>query len=339
MAVWLIRSRNDEDENAALEVGLALIGFTSVGNLATARNLKEFQQFCERALAGKSPTSVVRMVAQLWAFRGRIKQDDLVLMPRQVRGSVAVGRITGPYEYRDGLPGGARHVRAVEWLRRALPRSLFDEDLLLSLSAAASVASIRRRNGESRVRVMAGLDATAGIGGAVLDSEDILDEDCGTHLEENARDQLRSRLERHFPGVELARLVEAVLQAQGYRTHRRAPDAGGAVTILAGRGVMGLERPRVCVQVHTSALPQSADAVKDFQASVQNHDADQGLMVAWRGFHGVAVAESRQRYFHLRLWDDEDLMDAVMDVYEGLPVAIQASLALRKIWIPIPEED
>jgi len=40
MALWLIRSRNTDDEVAALEQGLAIIGFTDVANLGTARNMK-----------------------------------------------------------------------------------------------------------------------------------------------------------------------------------------------------------------------------------------------------------------------------------------------------------
>ena len=73
MALWLIRSRNAEDEAAALKHGLVVIGFTDVANLGTARNMKEFQLFCQRALAGKSPSFVSHILSQLWAFRTRIK--------------------------------------------------------------------------------------------------------------------------------------------------------------------------------------------------------------------------------------------------------------------------
>ncbi len=171
MALWLIRSRNAEDEAAALKHGLVVIGFTDVANLGTARNMKEFQLFCQRALAGKSPSSVSHILSQLWAFRTRIKQEDLVLMPRQKRGGVAVGKITGAYEYRDGLPGGSRHVRKVEWIRREIPRSILDEDILLSLSAAASVVAIRRRNGEARIRTLVGLQAPTTLTSGAAESE------------------------------------------------------------------------------------------------------------------------------------------------------------------------
>jgi len=339
MALWLIRSRNAEDEAAALSNGLAVIGFTDVANLGATRNMKEFQLFCQRALAGKSPGSISRTLNQLWAFRSRIKQGDLLLMPRQKRGGVAVGKFTGVYEYRDGLPGGSRHVRKVEWIRREIPRSILDEDILLSISAAATVAAIRRRDGEARIRTLVGLQAPTTLTSGAAESEDALDQDCGTNLEENARDQLRLRMEKRFPGPELATLVDALLQAQGYRTHRTAPDEDGTVNIMAGGGPMGLESPRVCAQVRSSPKPEGADVVKDFQATVKNCGAEQGLLIAWRGFQGAAVAESQGRFFEVRLWDDEDIIEAVMAAYDRLPRAIQASLSLRRIWIPIPENE
>jgi restriction system protein len=102
---------------------------------------------------------------------------------------------------------------------------------------------------------------------------------------------------------------------------------------------MGLESPRVCAQVCSSPKPVDANAVKDFQAAVKNCGADQGLLIAWRGFQGAAVAESEGRFFDVRLWNDEDVIEAVMAVYDRLPTAIQTSLALRRIWVPIPEEE
>ena len=78
--------------------------------------------------------------------------------------------------------------------------------------------------------------------------------------------------------------------------------------------------------------------VKDFQAAVKNCGAEQGLLIAWRGFQGAAGA-SQGRFFDVRLWDDEDVIEAVMAVYDRLPTAIQASLSLRRIWIPIPEDE
>ncbi len=334
MALWMMRAPNSEDEAAALQQGLAILGFTKVPNLGTPRNFKEFQLLCQRALAGESTTAIARSSNQLWAFRSRLKQGDLILSPRHKRGGVAIGKVTGPYEYRAGLPGGSRHVRPVEWIRREIPRSLFEEDLLLSLSTAASIASIRKRDGEERVRALAGLEAPDKLGSAAATTE-MEDEGYGIHFEESARDQVRLRIQQRFGGQELTVLVDGLLQAQGYRTHHMPAGGDGAVLIMAGRGPMGLEPPRLCVQVCVGPAPEDPNTVKDFQAAVKNHGADQGLLIAWRGFQGVAVDDSQKRFFELRLWDDEDLIDAVVAAYEELPPAVRSALRLRRVWVPM----
>lgn len=54
-------------------------------------------------------------------------------------------------------------------------------------------------------------------------------------------------INRKFKGPALARLVDGVLQAQGYVTLNSEPGADGGVDILAGSGPMGFSAPRLCV--------------------------------------------------------------------------------------------
>ncbi len=49
--------------------------------------------------------------------------------------------------------------------------------------------------------------------------------------------------------------------------------------------------------------------------------------------------ESRQIFFQIRLWDSEDLMDALFAHYEKLSEDIQAELPLKRIWtLVLPDE-
>ena len=54
-------------------------------------------------------------------------------------------------------------------------------------------------------------------------------------IEEIARDQITRYLEVNFQGHDLARLVDAVLQAQGYTTRVSEAGPDGGADILAGR--------------------------------------------------------------------------------------------------------
>ena len=67
---------------------------------------------------------------QLWAFAVAMKEGDLVVLPRKLTSQIAIGRVTGPYEYRQ-VDDAFRHTRPVEWLQTDLPRTVFEQALLV----------------------------------------------------------------------------------------------------------------------------------------------------------------------------------------------------------------
>jgi restriction system protein len=64
--------------------------------------------------------------------------------------------------------------------------------------------------------------------------------------------------------------------------------------------------------------------------------ADQGLLVAWRGFKGTVRVEAKQDYFKMRLWDAEDLLTALFSVYDRLPEDVRTELPLQRLWALVP---
>ena len=134
-----------------------------------------------------------------------------------------------------------------------------------------------------------------------------------------AHDQIVKRIQSRFTGHALARLVDAVLQADGWETKISPPGADGGVDILAGRGSLGLDAPRLCVQVKSQNSPADVTVYRTLQGTMQTFKAEQGLLVCWGGVNKVVLAESRQGHFMVRLWDSRDLVRAIYRTYERLP--------------------
>ena len=109
--------------------------------------------------------------------------------------------------------------------------------------------------------------------------------------------------------------------------------------IIAGRGPLGFDAPRLCVQVKATAARSDVKVVRELLGVLPHRRADQGLLVSWGGFTEPASKEANQSYFSLRLWDSERLLQALLDNYERLPPEIQAELPLKRIWTLVPEED
>lgn len=93
-----------------------------------------------------------------------------------------------------------------------------------------------------------------------------------------ARDQILDNLNKKFKGHDLSRLVEAILQAQGYITKQFDPGPDEGIDILAGSGPMGFSSPRICVQVKSSQSPVDVTVLRNLLGELNSFGADQGLL-------------------------------------------------------------
>lgn len=335
--------RSGEDETYALDNGLAIIGFRDFPSLAGAKDYDAIVALVKQADPDLKPRTAGNFSGQLWAFAIAMQIGDLVVLPRKLTSQVAIGRVTGPYEYKR-VNGVYRHTRAVEWVRPDVPRSVFGQDLLYSFGAFMTVCNISRNGAVQRVSaVLAGKPdpGFAHLPGKKASAEDVATdaEDAQLDLAQAANDQIVAHIQSRFSGHALTRLVDAVLVAEGWVTKVSPPGADGGVDILAGRGTLGLDHPRLCVQVKSQTTPVNVDPYRMLLGSMQALKADQGLLVAWGGFNKIVLNESKQGYFSIRLWESRDLVEAVFRNYERLPAEIQAELPLKRIWMLVGESD
>jgi restriction system protein len=344
MHVWMVRaSRYGAQEAPALENGLAVIGWEEMPDLSQATSKTLMRDLCRRVYPDASEPKLNNYVGQLFSFVHRIACGDLVALPRKSTSTIALGRVTGPYQYREDL-GQVHHVRPVTWVRADIPRTDGAQDLLYSLGAFMTVCRLTRNRAEERVQQLLNgqkdpgwSDAEVATGGATREDEPS-DHAAPTDVERLAEDQILRHIETHFKGHHLARLVEAVLQAEGYQTQLSPPGPDGGVDILAGTGALGFESPRLCVQVKPSGTPSDVTVFRGLQGTMATFKADQGLLVCWGGFNHTALREARLSFFSVRLWDAADLVAAILRNYERLPKEFQAELPLKRLWALVLEE-
>ena len=340
--LYLARAgRNGEDEDLALENNLAIIDFRDVPTLEAPKDYDAVAELVNEALPDHKPRARGNFAGQLWAFSIAMENGDLVVLPRKLTSQVAIGRVTGPYEYRK-VNAEPRHVRPVEWLKTDIPRATFEQDLLYSFGAFMTVRQISRNDAARRVAAVLeekpdpGPSASAGqkteTTPATEDQAEALPD-----LVQMAHDQIVARIQSRFSGHALTRLVDAVLQIEGWVTKVSRPGPDGAVDILAGRGTLGLDGPRLCVQVKSQQSPADVTVYRTLQGTMQTFSAEQGLLVCWGGFNRVVHQEAKQGYFTVRLWDSSDLVRAIYRNYDRLPAEIQAELPLKQVWVMVTE--
>jgi restriction system protein len=325
-----------EREDFALQNKVAVIGWGELPDLSTLKTRKELGALLQKTFPDLKPKALLNWESQIWPFVHEIAKGDLIALPLKHRAVIAIGEVEGDYCFEKDNPLDTRHVRAVKWLNE-IPRNQFGQDLLYSL-AARTVCRIRRNNAEERVRnMLAGkMDksistpthtADEGEPGATFD------------LEQFARDQISNHINQKFKGHGLARLVGAVLQAQGYQVRIAPEGTDGGVDIIAGQGALGFEPPRLVVQVKSSDTPVDVGVLRELQGVINNFGADLGLIVAWGGYKGTVEKEAARQFFKIRLWDADDLVQMVQENYDHLNEDIQAELPLKRIWTLVQEEE
>ena len=113
------------------------------------------------------------------------------------------------------------------------------------------------------------------------------------------------------------------------------PDQG--VDVLAGKGPLGLDEPRLVVQVKSEAGAVGSPVVQQLLGAMNTHQTSQGLLVAWGGVKKPAEQLLANQYFRVRVWSSKELLEAVFRNYDRLSEEIRKDLPLKRIWTLVEE--
>jgi restriction system protein len=152
-------------------------------------------------------------------------------------------------------------------------------------------------------------------------------------LVEVAADAIRLKIGTAFKGHKLSTLIGAVLETQGYRVVVSPPGADGGVDIVAGKGPLGFDPPRLVVQVKSQDSPVDVGVLRELQGVMRQFSAEQGLLVAWGGVTKALAKEAQRLFFEIRNWDAGEVVKAVQQNYEHLSEEVRADLPLKRIWV------
>lgn len=332
MSLWMVRAgAHGEQEQGALDNNVVTIGWNELSDLARFENRNELKKAFLTAHPSAKRNKVANEVGQIWRFTNEIEKGDLVGLPLKRQSAIAIGKITGDYEYKK-IDEGIIHIRSVDWLK-TIPRSAFEPGILYSFGAFMTICRITRYDAENKVKRL-----------LQLEDYPIKDEDLdittpqAVDIEEVARDQVVKFIGAKYKGHGLARIVDAILKAQGYITRSSSPGADGGVDILAAAGPLGLDKPWLCIQVKSSSSQTDVKVLRELQGVMARVKADQGLLISWGGFNKDCIKEASDAFFSVKLWDQGALIGQIFEYYNKFDSELKAELPLKQIWMPVPEE-
>lgn len=352
MALWLVRAgKTGAWEQRFLEESRIYLSWDRLKvDLSDLDDRDALRRVLADTYPDAKPGKITQNSAQIWAFAKKMNKGDWIAMPSKFAPSIHVGEIVGEYVHHPEGPDPLFHYREVQWIEQDIPRTSFDQDILYSLGAFSTICQIKRNDAERRVRAMAETGwkmqrlAAAKLAGAPASrDEDEAEDDESTlemvDVEQFARDQLSKHILAKFKGHGMARLVGALLEAEGYTVHQppEGPDRG--IDLLAAPGRLGFGEPRIVVQVKSQDTALDRPTLDQLIGTMSNVNADRGLLVCWGGFKSTVKREEAQQFFRVRLWDSDDLIDALLSLYHKLDENLKTEIPLKPVWaLAIGEE-
>jgi restriction system protein len=337
MTIFLARAgKFGENENYFLENNVICMVWQELAE-SDFSNIKTQEQLKEILLNTyqEQSKSVPNWASQIWIHLNKMKIDDLVILPLKHSRKIAVGKIVSDYIF-DPKKKPYSHIRKVEWIEKEIPRTSFDQDLLYSFGAFKTFCEINRNDAETRIKAfLSGKKNTTNNDTLKYQLENATNEEV--NLEEASLDQISKLILAKFKGKRLEALVESIFKAKGYFTYVSPAGADGGVDILAAKGDLGFENPKICIQVK-SGTAVGIDILDRLSGTMKKVKADFGLLVSWEGFKGSIKEEKKNEFFTIRLWEQKELVEEFLKHYHKLDEEIKSEVPLKQIWVIADEE-
>lgn len=330
--IWMVRAgRRSAYVDLFRDEGRIAIGFGEVPEFPLEIDRDELKrQYAEehpRAPAGK----VANAVGQVLRFVQELGEGDRVATYDAERREYLLGRITsGPQRIEDDE--AFSWYREVEW-KRHVSRDVLTTPTRNSLGSSLTLFQIRDDAAREVSQKSVPLDTP------LSEAEDVLpvtDGDEGESSEEDivakAEDFIEDRLVR-LDWQELQELVAGLLRAMGYQTEISDPGPDRGVDIFASPDGLGLEEPRIFVEVkHRPTTTMGGPEIRSFLGGRQ--PGDRCLYVSTGGFSKDARYEADRANVPIKLVTLSKLRELLLQYYEELDPDIKTLVPLRRIYWP-----
>lgn len=357
--IWLLKlGRKGRYESVGLEHHAVALGFQPESEDMTGMSKEQIAEMVDKK-GGRQSTKI-----QLQMFKCDMKVGHGVVVPlHNSPGKMAVGRVVGDYKYESVDPqdvepahapevdsadspapvsaafGEPVHRREVDWIVESMSKKSFGEHLKPFFDPRSTLRPIRHPEARDRIRMLLAGESSTGDPETAADAPEDDDLASGVPLQLIAQEEIAEHIHSRFRDEKLERLVAAVLEAEGYVAQQSRGGSDQGVDVLAGYGAMGFDSPRICVQVKHTNSPIGAPDVQNLRGAMLDFKAEQGLFVSWSDYTSAARNEARRNFFTLRLWNANDVIEAVCRNYDKLPSDIRAEIPLKQVWTLVQDDD
>jgi restriction system protein len=337
--MWMIRAGRDsiyvED---FLDKNIVALSWSELGPLEASKSQKELIELYRQVYPDHSSAQAQASVNQILRFANELKIGDTAVTYDRDQRVYYLGAITSDVVWEPELLDDMPRVRRVSWAQQ-VPRDALKSATKNTLGAIQTLFKLNQQvasdlqanavpiNTESAVPVNAPLSKDTHIQ-EVQREQEITEE-----LLERAETAIEERITR-LDWESLQELVAGILRAMNYRTTVSPRGADRGVDIFASPDGLGLEEPRIFVEVkHRANTSIDAQQIRSFLGG--RSVGDRCLYVSTGGFTKDARYEAERANIAIRLVALTDLRRLLVDYYDSLDEKTRNLVPLRRAYVPI----
>ena len=326
--LWVVRAGRKAAYLAHfLSEGLVAIGWGRGGPIGPNNSDEDLRRRFEEAYPEDKPGTRASSVAQVKRFVREVEVGDTVVTYDPETRQYHMGQVgTDATISTRTVDNSERHeyVRKVKW-EGTVSRDDLSTTTRNSLGAISTLFKPSDNASTEMLRLFAGEDQTPQS--AETDSSQILQEYIDKS-DEFIGDQIAK-----LDWDQLQELVAGIVRAMGYRTKVSKPGPDRGVDVFASPDGLGLEEPRIFIEVKHREGTIGAQGIRSFLGG--RRDGDRCLYVSTGGFSKEARYEAERSQIPLTLIAMPELRALFVDYYESLDSEIRALVPLRKVYWPV----
>jgi restriction system protein len=308
------------------EKGYVAVGWTKIGDLSQVRSKEALEKLYKEAYPDISLGKFRMGVGQLARFRFEIKKGDRVVTYNPEFRVYPVGEIISEYEYTTGSASDFNHIRRVKWIGK-VSRDSLSLAARNSLGAIMTLFLLNDSTAQEFDQLLSGKVPTE----ILLKIEEPELEEYKKDIRERAREYIKDKI-IGLDWDEMQDLVAGILGAMGYKAKPTPPGPDRGADIIASPDGLGLEQPRIKVEVKHKQGAIGAPVLRSFTGGLRQND--RGLYVSTGGFTKEARYEADRSNVPVTLIDLDELVELLTQNYEKADQETKAMIPLVKLYWP-----
>lgn len=323
---WMVRAGEgaylyDEFEKN----NLVAIGWNGLGDLTKVSSPEKLKQLVSEIYSDARPGYIIASAGQVIRFKFEFKKGDNVLTYNPQERVYLVGEIIGDYEYSPGILEYS-NIRKVKWIGK-IGRDKLSTATKNTLGAISTLFKLSDEASHEISSLLKGKAEPAEDHEKEVTDLDIIREDMLSKAHEFIKDRIIA-----LDWEQMQNVVAGLLRGMGYKTTVSAKGADRGRDILASPDGLGLEEPRIVVEVKHRSGQTGAQEIRSFTGGLRQ--GNKGLYVSTGGFTREARYEADRSTIPVTLIDMDSLVNLLVQYYDNLDVDTKLLVPLIKIFWP-----